>query len=531
MSRPLARAALVLFPLVLSACGNSGGTGENAPADASDAITVEDAGEDATAADSSAVDTALDETSADTTATDTGSAETAAPDTTAGDTTPGETSASDTGAADTAASDATAADTSTADTTAASDSASMDTTAADTSTADTSTADTFVADTSIADSATDSGGDAGPLAPLDLSAGGGHTCARMSDLTVKCWGRNVFRQLGISGTTVTAPAASVFGVTNVAEVAAGGGHTCARISDGTVKCWGRNDQGELGLGTGGTGSGNWEPPTTVPGLGSVAQLALGPNHSCALLTTGAVKCWGENEAGQLGIGALSYAQTSPVDVRLFGSKVVQLSTNGGDTGTLFGQTCGVLDDATVKCWGANYYGQMGTGMTGGTQTIPALVPGLTNVKSVGVGFSHVCALLNDGTVKCWGRNDLGEIGIGTKSTTVHEPTPKTVLGLTSPVVELAVGAWHACARMNDGVVKCWGSNETGQIGDGGLGTGASRATPATVLGLTSPSALSAGSLHTCARASGLWSCWGYNTYGQLGTGSTMTETTPALVKF
>ncbi len=516
------RVALVLLPILLSACGSGATSDENLPPADTGASSPNDGNGDDSGAD--------DTSTADSAAAD------AIDDTTPGDTSAGDTSStSDTIAADSVTTDSGTTDSGTTDSvttdSGTTDSGTTDSGTTDSGTTDSATTDSAAADTAMADSiASDSSGDAGPLSVLDLSAGTDHTCARMSDLTAKCWGRNIFHQLGISG-TVTAPGASVYGVSNVAEVAAGGGHTCARLVDTTVKCWGRNDQGELGLGTGGTGSGNWASPTTVPALSSVTQLALGPNHSCALLSTGAVKCWGENEAGQLGNGAVSYAETKPVDVKLFGSKVVQLSTHGSDAGTLFGQTCGVLDDATVKCWGSNAYGQMGTGMTGGSQTIPALVPGLSKVKYVGVGFAHVCALLEDQTVKCWGRNELGQIGIGTKSSTVHEPTPKTVLGLAKPVVELSVGGWHACARMNDGVVKCWGSNEGGQIGDGGLGAGASRSTPATVLGLTAPTALSAGGLHTCARASSQWYCWGDNTYGQLGTGSTKDETTPAPIKF
>jgi alpha-tubulin suppressor-like RCC1 family protein len=138
--------------------------------------------------------------------------------------------------------------------------------------------------------------------------------------------------------------------------------------------------------------------------------------------------------------------------------------------------------------------------------------------------------MNDQTVKCWGRNNLGQIGIGSMSTTVLQPSPVAVIGLPKPVVELSVGGWHACARMNDGVVKCWGSNEAGQIGDGGYGAAASRATPATVVGLPSPTALSAGGLHTCAQIASGWQCWGYDTYGQLGIGSKDDQTTPQPVK-
>jgi alpha-tubulin suppressor-like RCC1 family protein len=299
----------------------------------------------------------------------------------------------------------------------------------------------------------------------------------------------------------------------IKAIAAGHEHTCALTAAGGVKCWGNNTAGQLGDGT----TENRLTPVDVVGLDSGVQaLAAGESHTCALTTAGAVKCWGANYIGQLGIGTWSHEpETTPVDVIGMSSNIKALAAGRA-------HTCALTMAGGVKCWGSNIVGQLGDGTTE-TRLTPVGVTGLgSDIKAIAAGYGHTCAMTTAGGVKCWGGNEFGQLGDNSVETRL---TPVGVAGLGSGVQALAAGMYHTCAITAAGGVKCWGSNDQGQLGNGGSGTSCGyewpcRLTPVDVVGLDSGvQAIAAGEVHTCAlTVAGGVKCWGNNENGKLGMG-------------
>jgi alpha-tubulin suppressor-like RCC1 family protein len=338
------------------------------------------------------------------------------------------------------------------------------------------------------------------------SLGAAHTCALLADGTAKCWGNNYDGQLGDGTNTNKNTPVTVSGLTNAVAIAGGAAHTCALLSDGTAKCWGNNYYGQLGDGT----FIDKNTPVTVSGLTNAVAIAASFYHTCALLSDGTAKCWGRNDYGQLGDGTNTNKNT-PVTVSGL-TNAVAIAAGGY-------HTCALLADGTAKCWGYNGNGQLGDG-TFIDKNTPVTVSGLTNAVAIAGGAAHTCALLSDGTAKCWGNNAEGQLGDG--GTFIEKTTPVTVSGLTNAVA-IAAGSSHTCALLSDGTVKCWGRNDYGQLGDG---TFIDKNTPVTVSGLTNAVAIAASDVHTCALLSdGTAKCWGNNYDGQLGDG-TFTPTAP-----
>lgn len=339
-----------------------------------------------------------------------------------------------------------------------------------------------------------------------------HVCVLTHTGGVKCWGDNDYGQIG-DGTIIDRPViVDVSGLASgVAVVGTGAFHTCALTTLGGVKCWGRNNDGQLGNGT---TADSWVP-VDVSGLtGGVADLTVGYRHACALTMTGAVKCWGANFYGQLGDGSTTDRST-PVTV-------VGLPADVVSVGAGHFHTCAVTAGFGTKCWGGNAYGTLGDGTTA-DRTIPVTVIGLgSDVAAITGGFEHTCALMGAGGVKCWGRNNTGQLGDGT---TVDRLAPVDVVGLGGAAVSLAVGGHHGCVVTAAGGVKCWGGNAGGQLGDA---SNTDRATPVDVVGLGSGIAGVAGGVSsTCALSNaGSISCWGTNSQGQLGDGTMTHRSTP-----
>ncbi len=294
-------------------------------------------------------------------------------------------------------------------------------------------------------------------------------------------------------------------------IAAGYNHTCAVLSSSTVRCWGLNNAGQLGNGT--TADSN--TPVTVATLSGATAIASGYGHTCAVLSGGTARCWGLNSASQLGNGTTTDS-TTPVAVS--GLEGVTAITAG------FEHTCAMLASGTVKCWGANFSGQLGNGTTADFSNTPVTVTGLSGVTAISAGDYHTCALLRGGRVKCWGYLIDSQLGNGT--TTDFSNTPVTVAGL-SGVVALSAGRYHTCAVLLGGTVKCWGLDEQGQLGNG---ANTDSKTPVAVTGLSGVTAISAGDYHTCALLTGgAVQCWGYNSSGQLGNETTTSSNTPVAV--
>ena len=292
-------------------------------------------------------------------------------------------------------------------------------------------------------------------------------------------------------------------------------YSCARLADATARCWGSDELGQLGDGAGGTGVTS-ASPRAVQGLASVAQIEVGEGHACALDASGKVACWGHNDHGQLGDGTTT-DRPSPVKVILAG--VATEIAVGED------HTCALLANGSVQCWGSSEFGQLGDGAAASSLT-PVTVSGLTDAQHVRAGSYHTCAVRNQRAVSCWGRNNKGQLGDGRASGDASA-TLVAVTGLDD-TRDIVAGELHTCARAESGMVTCWGDNEFGQLGDG---TTIDRPVPTPVaLGDGSlADDVASGNWHTCARRAGGVRCWGRNDSGQLGDGATTRRATPVAV--
>ena len=378
----------------------------------------------------------------------------------------------------------------------------------------------------------------------NISAGGRHSCAVLSDGTAACWGNNGYGQLGNETTTgsTTPVAVTMSGaLTNktITNITAGYDYTCAVTSDGTAACWGKNQYGQLGNGT--TTSPTTPVAVTMSGAlagKTVTNITAGGRHTCAVLSDGTAACWGNNWYGQLGNGTTAIDPTTPVAVTsgALTNKTVTNITAGSS------HTCAVTSDGTAACWGYNYSGQLGNGTTTNSTTPVAVTSGaLTNktVTDITAGLHNTCAVTSDGTVACWGNNGSGQLGdnTGVRSKTPVALTRGALAGKT--VNNITAGNSHICATFLDGTAACWGNNEYGQLGDGTNSNTSVAVTMSGALTNKTVTDITAGISHTCALTSdGTAACWGKNHYstqeiydewGQLGTGTTTNSNTPVAV--
>lgn len=342
-----------------------------------------------------------------------------------------------------------------------------------------------------------------PLKVTQISAGRYFGCAVTLTGGAKCWGSDGNEKLGNEWGGSTKSPGDVFGLTSgVARIATGKEHACALLTAGTVKCWGLNSDGQLGTGNTTTS----RVPVDVVGLSNVVAISAGEAHTCAIVSGGAVKCWGSDAYGQLGNGGAVDTVTTPVDVVL----------GGNATGLGMGvyHSCAILDTGALKCWGHNSSGQLGTGDMV-RQYAPADVSTLTSgVTSVSGGNVHTCAVHN-GAAKCWGNNGSGQVGNAAVSG--NRLTAIDVTGLGSGIFKVAAGMDHTCAVTGGGAVKCWGSNNYGQAGTGVIST--KEAAPVDVQTLTAGvTDVSAGHALSCVAQNTLARCWGWDFSGQLGDG-------------
>jgi alpha-tubulin suppressor-like RCC1 family protein len=289
------------------------------------------------------------------------------------------------------------------------------------------------------------------------------------------------------------------------SVAAGLYHTVALQSDGTVWAWGRNTEGQAG-------DGIFTPQRLTPVravVSNVTAIATGDYHTVALKNDGTVWTWGWNSSGQLGDGTTSN-RFAPVQVA--GLSSITAIAAGTD------HTVAVKSDGTVWAWGNNSYGKLGDGTFTYYRLTPVQVPGLSSITAITAGADHTVARKSDGTVWAWGLNAYGQLGDGTSTSS---RTPVQVVGLSS-ITAIAAGRDHTIARRSDGTAWAWGHNSQGQVGDGT--TAYQRTRPVQVVGLSSITAIAAGTYHTVARRSdGTMWAWGANSYRQLGDGTTAYE--------
>ena len=313
---------------------------------------------------------------------------------------------------------------------------------------------------------------AGP--PVQVDCGDFTTCATTAEGAVRCWGHDKKGELGDGGGSDRNHIVAVDGLGRVKATAMASQFACALLESGSVKCWGSgriaNDgaardkakpvdvagvegadelvaSGALACVRAKAGIVCWGAEAGVigqPPKGEFKQIAAGFSHGCALDKAGAVTCWGTGDWATKGI----YGKPSIAGA-------MQVAT--GDR-----HACVVTRDRKVACWGQNDAGQLGTKPDAETHKKPAEVPGVTNVARLVCGESSTCALGADGTVKCWGANGEGELGLGTRSV---DERPAKVASLTE-VTQMCLATQHGCALDKSGKLHCWGANAFGQLGDG-----------------------------------------------------------------
>jgi alpha-tubulin suppressor-like RCC1 family protein len=336
------------------------------------------------------------------------------------------------------------------------------------------------------------------LTVKDVAAGSRHTCAILSDDSVKCWGDNTFGQLGLGDTTSRGAAAAQMGDQlprvdlgagrTAVKIDLGDRHTCAVLDDGGVKCWGLNTYGQLGVGdltTRGAAAGQMGDALAAVPLGLRAlDVSAGGRHTCALLTDHTLRCWGDGALGQLGNGSTAIVGDTVGEIS---AAMAAVDLGAGHTAAAvyagFVHTCAKLETGDLKCWGYNKDGRLGLGdlvtrgdggegaEMGDAHASVAIAPG-QQVREASCGYRHCCATLESRTLKCFGFNLKGSLGLedgvhrGTLPTDMGDDLPFVNLGDLAAVNQVFVGEYHSCALLRDGHVKCWGSNRYGQLGLG-----------------------------------------------------------------
>jgi alpha-tubulin suppressor-like RCC1 family protein len=381
-----------------------------------------------------------------------------------------------------------------------------------------------------------------------VSAGQFHTCAATTGGAVRCWGRNDRGQLGYGHTDAIGDDETPASVGPVdlgsgrraVALSAGRFDVCAILDDGSVICWGANTSGSLGYGNA-IRIGDDETPAAVGpvdlGPGRKALAISGSfDHRCAILDDGSVRCWGNGLNGKLGYGNTAHVgdnetpgSVGPVDLGV-GRTAVAISADQN-------HSCAVLDNGSVRCWGRSGpqlgYGNLttiGDNETPGSVGPVDLGPG-AHAVGIATGVDHTCAILDDGSVRCWGRGSSGQLGYGNLNTVGDDETPATVgpvdlgSGRTAIAIDAGHGA-HTCALLDDASVRCWGHANFAVLGYGNGDMIGDNETPGSVgpldLGVGKTAvAISAGGLHNCAILDdGKIRCWGYGGEGQLGYADT-----------
>lgn len=362
-----------------------------------------------------------------------------------------------------------------------------------------------------------------------ISNGTVHACGITTTGVLKCWGGNAYGQLG-DGTAVTSKTPKVIDVgVSYIHVSAAGEFTCGVTSTNKLKCWGRNVQGELGIGS----TVMSRVPVEVDAANTYSKVYAGGGHlngpnpsACGLRVNGQLYCWGSNN-GQLANGfPIAIGTQVYIDAGTQYSKVCVGGSN----------TCGITTAGILKCWGVNNKGQVGDG-TNDTRYSPVIIDAGVTYKEISISAStqtssrdsHACGITTAGVLKCWGNNASYRLGDGT-TTNKNKPV---VIDSGVTYSKVSVGHASSCAITATGELKCWGLNNSGQLGDG---TATTRTLPKVIDAGTTYSAVATsegyntGKAHTCGiTTAGVLKCWGDNSHGQLGNGSTSNSSVPVVV--
>ncbi len=360
--------------------------------------------------------------------------------------------------------------------------------------------------------------------PMAVKAlpGNGNTCVLSSTGKVKCWGNNADGGLGLGDTVdrlLPGPSVDFGAGRTVKDLAFSVAFGCAILDNDELKCWGYNGWGQLGFATPVFTS---APTASVvfPAGRTPKTVSVSGNHTCVILDDASLWCWGYNAYGALGLGNNTHTSGPTAAVNLGPGRTAKaVQTSGGGT-------CAILDDDTLKCWGQNGYGQHGFGDgvdTNAPGPIANFGPGRT-VKMVAMGGYDTCAILDDASLRCWGNNGLGQCGVGN---TAYVPAPTVVnLGAGRTAKSISMNGFVACAILDDDTMKCWGA--PGTVGNGSnvpynapgpvIDFGPGR----TVRFMTAMN-------HSCAVLDNFTvKCWGINPSGGLGTGDTLNYYAPPI---
>ena len=347
-----------------------------------------------------------------------------------------------------------------------------------------------------------------------VAVGGAFGCLLTVAGGVRCWGQNTSGQLGDGTTTNRKAPVDVTGLTSgVAAISAGSNTACALMVGGGVKCWGDGTNGTLGNG----GSVNSSVPVDVTGLtAGVSSISVGTAFACAVTTAGGAKCWGYNGNGQIGNNTVVTA-TTPVDVSTLTSGVSAVSA--GMT-----HACALQTTGAAKCWGAGTLGQLGNN-TSVDSKVPVQPTGLTTgVVFIQAGYKQTCASTTGGVVQCWGQNNYGALFTSKGGANILVPT--TVPELASATA-FALGQMADCANFANSTPKCWGQNN-GTFGNG-TGAGTVNNTPTATTGITDASYITQNGQVACAVVTNaVVKCWGQNVAGEVGNGTTTAQYSPVV---
>jgi alpha-tubulin suppressor-like RCC1 family protein len=287
--------------------------------------------------------------------------------------------------------------------------------------------------------------------------GGPYSAAIKTDGTLWCWGNNLNGQVA-DNTNVnrSTPRQEITSNTNWKQIAGGQSHTAAIKTDGTLWCWGQNIAGEIGDNTAGSTIGRSTPRQEITSSTNWKQVACGTNYTAAIKTDGTLWCWGINSSGQIGDNTI-IARSTP-------RQELTSSTNWKQVSCGYTHAAAIKTNGTLWCWGSNGNGQIGDNTFGATgrSTPRQEITSSTNWKQVSAGANNTTAIKTNGTLWCWGQNDLGQIGDNTvgnsRSTPVQEWTSSTNWKQVS-------ASDHTAAIKTDGTLWCWGNNSSGQLGD------------------------------------------------------------------
>jgi alpha-tubulin suppressor-like RCC1 family protein len=400
----------------------------------------------------------------------------------------------------------------------------------------------------------------GPLADADqagsaqasllaghLATGLEATCVVLDSGSVSCWGENASGGLGNGSTTssLTPVAVSLPAGRRATAVSAGDQdeYACAVLEDGSAACWGNDLYGQLGNGA--TTNSSIPVLVSLPAGDKVVAISASDNHACAVLDNSSVACWGRNANGELGNGTTTDSPT-PVTVELSAPSRIADGVNARESDMsapvipsardlqataisagLF-STCALSAIGSVTCWGGNASGELGNGTTiASSNPVAVSLPAGRKATAISAGGPHACAVLDDGSVTCWGDNNYGELGNGTNTNSSNPVAVALPAGRVATAI--SAGGQHTCAILDDGSVTCWGDNNYGELGNG-TNTNSSTPVAVTLPAGEKVTAISSGENDSCALLDdGSVTCWGENGDGALGNGTTTDSSTPVVV--